>query len=700
MIHKSPKVYKYMKIKFLITSLLAFILIKVNAQEALNVMPYPQKVEMIEGELMLNKLTTIKYEGAQSAMVSGAIVRFMTKYKNASLRPIQIVGSNEHSDITIQLNSLPHLGIPNLEAYQIQIDSTIQIQAASEIGILYALETLNQLMVSNNEGVHFKKLTIQDWPTYAWRGMMVDLARHFIPMEMMKRNVDAMAAVKLNTLHIHISDDEGFRIESKKYPKLQEQGSNGKYYTQNEMINFVKYCKERGIEVYAEFDLPGHSQSWFAGYPELAAEKKIYTPGPRFKIDGDKPVNLTSLMQMMNTTSTPSLDVSAEATYTFLDNLTKEMKPIFSKAYMHMGLDENNGVAWLKNPKIVSFMQTKGIKTPHELQNYFSEKFSKIIEKNGLTPIAWEEAFHNGLNKNILVQVWKPGFMGPTMSIDTIAANGNSSIISRGFYLDVFMPAYYHFLNADFIKEKSDNKLLGGEAAIWSELVDESNFESRVWPRAAVIAERFWSSNKLLDVDNMYERLNIINHKLSWDGLQQISSVEKHVDQFTNSQLNEGGKELLSLITPIKGYKKIMGLMTKPTAIQPSSFRQLSDIIPIDAAGKWVFRKQVKQYLQNPNQENRTKIEQSLGTWKQLSVSVAKSGCLSSIQIHADNLTSISSQILTYMSTKDEILKSNIIKQISIARTPVNETELAILDELDALVSGKLKDLDMSLSVF
>jgi hexosaminidase len=242
--------------------------------------------------------------------------------------------------------------------------------------------------------------------------------------------------------------------------------------------------------------------------------------------------------------------------------------------------------------------------------------------------------------------------------------------------------------------------LLGGEAAIWTELVDESNFESRVWPRASVIAERFWSSNKLQDIENMYERLNVVSHKFAWDGLQHIARVENHIDQFTNAQINNEGKKLLSLITPVKGYKKIMGLMTKPEAIRPASFNELSDIIPIDAMGKWAFRKQVRLYLQNPTQENRLSVQQTLESWKQLSAGVSKSGCLLNIQQHADNVSSISSQLLSYLNAKDEISKSNIMKQISAARAPVNETELAILDEFEALLTGKLKDLDMSLSFF
>ena len=368
-----------MKIRNLLILIMVAFSNNVFAQNNINLMPFPQDVLKKEGQLIVSGNWNMYYKGEYSPMIQEAMGRFVTRFKNASSKKLQIIDKAENIKIQINKITINDLGIDNKEGYKLNIDSIIIINAATDEGILYALESLNQLLSVYKEGVGFPKVSIQDYPTYAWRGMMVDVARHFIPMDMMKRNVDAMAAVKLNTLHIHISDDEGFRIESKKYPQLHLKGSNGEFYTQAEIIDFIKYCKLRGIEVYAEFDLPGHSQSWFAGYPELAAEKKSYTPGPRFKIDGDKPVNLMSLVQMINTTPTPSLDVSAEATYIFLDNLTKEMKPLFSKAYMHMGLDENNGVAWMRNPKIVSFMQTKGMKTHQDLQNYFAEKYSNII---------------------------------------------------------------------------------------------------------------------------------------------------------------------------------------------------------------------------------------------------------------------------------------------------------------------------------
>jgi hexosaminidase len=678
-----------MKIRILLFSWVILCGKQVMSQNSLSLMPFPQKLEQFQGTIAISKNSTVKYIGKRTELIDHAIERFVNRANQLSAVKLKPINTQQSALIQIQKVSKEILGINNAEAYSIQIDTTIRIEAISDIGILYALETLNQLEQRNSIGIQFPKLKIIDWPTYSWRGMMVDVARHFIPMDVMKRNVDAMAAVKYNTLHIHIADDEGFRIESKQYPKLYLNGSNGKYYTQKEMIDFVQYCKERGIEVYAEFDLPGHSQSWFAGYPSLAAEKKNYQPGPRFKIEGDKPVNLMSLMQMMNTTATPTMDVSMEETYQFLDNLSKEMKPLFSKSFMHMGLDENNGVAWKNNPSIEKFMKDKGFESTHELQNYFAERFSKIIEKNGMIPMAWEESFHKGLNKNIVIQVWKPSLMGPTISIDTITNNGNKVIASRGFYLDVFMPAYYHYLNADFIKVNSNNQFLGGEAAIWTELVDEHNFERRVWPRAAVIAERLWSSSTLQDVDGMYTRLNSINDYLDRIGLKHISNNK-----------NQDIKEVLSVITPLKGYKKIMALMTKPTSSQTSTFLQISDTIPVDANAKWIFRADVKKYLQDPSFENANNIKEQLAQWKSLHSKTLSIIELNSIRKHIENLSAISEGVLSYLETRDESLKTKLLQKINASKLPQAETDLAILDEMEAIITGKLKNLDLSVPMF
>jgi hexosaminidase len=694
-----------MKKSFLLFSVILFFIGTTWGQSgSIGMMPYPQKLVVKEGQLVFPTTTYISYTGNKSLLIEKAITRFSKKFKQYSLKNI-VVDQRSNANIQIEWGKQNNNDVKSKEGYTLSIDEHVTIKAITEIGILNALESLAQLLNSYSQGAVLQKMEIQDWPSFPWRGMMVDVARHFIPLDIMKRNVDAMAAVKYNTLHLHLSDDEGFRIESKKYPKLQALGSNGEYYTQAEMLDLIAYCKDRGIVVYPEFDLPGHSQSWFAGYPELAAEKKQYYPGLRFKVTGDKPMNLMTIMQLMNSTPTPTIDPSKETTYAFLDGLLKEMKGIFGTGgYVHMGLDENNGVAWQKNPAIVKFMQTKGIKNTHALQTYFANRFSNIIEKNGYQPLAWEEAFDSSVSKNILIQLWRPGFMGSPLSPEEVANQGNKLISSRGFYLDVFMPAYYHYLNDDFTKANISPNLLGGESAIWAELVDGSNFETRVWPRAAVIAERLWSDKNRIEVSSMYERMFKLNRYLSWNGLNQITNYDRAISEFLNGYSNPGTEALIKVLAPVKGYKRIMAIMTKPEVLKSSAFGEMADILPIDAEAKWVFRKQVENYLANPSEVNTALVTNTLNVWKNCAADVndllLNSPKLTSIRKHAENLSNIANLVLTYLPQKNETDKTAILKQINMARATTNEVDLAVIEELEALVNGRFKELDRSISLF
>ena len=694
-----------MKKSFLLFSIFIFFIGTAWSQSgAIGMMPYPQKLVVKEGQLVFPTTTYISYTGNKSLLIEKAITRFSKKFKQYSLKNI-VVDQRSNANIQIQWIKENNTDVKSKEGYTLSIDEHVTIKAFTEIGILNALESLAQLLNAYSQGAVLQKMEIEDWPSFPWRGMMVDVARHFIPLDIMKRNVDAMAAVKYNILHLHLSDDEGFRIESKKYPKLQALGSNGEYYTQAEMLDLIAYCKDRGIVVYPEFDLPGHSQSWFAGYPELAAEKKQYHPGLRFKVTGDKPMNLMTIMQLMNSTPTPTIDPSKETTYAFLDGLLKEMKGIFGTGgYVHMGLDENNGVAWQKNPAIVQFMQTKGIKNTHALQTYFANRFSNIIEKNGYQPLAWEEAFDSAVSKKILIQLWRPGFMGTPLSPEVVANQGNRSISSRGFYLDVFMPAYYHYLNDDFTKFNISPNLLGGEAAIWGELMDASNFETRVWPRAAVIAERLWSDKNRIEVGTMYERMFKLNRYLSWNGLNQITNSERAISEFLNGYSNPGTEALIKVLAPVKGYKRIMAIMTKPEALKSSAFGEMADIIPVDAEAKWLFRKQVENYLENPSEDNTALLTNTLTVWKNCARDVndllLNAPKLNSIRKHAENLSNIANLLLTYLPQKNETAKAALLKQITLAKSSINELDLAVIEELEALVNGRFKELDRSISLF
>jgi hexosaminidase len=235
-------------------------------------------------------------------------------------------------------------------------------------------------------------VTIRDQPRFRWRGLLIDVARHYQPIEVLKRNLDAMAAVKLNVFHWHLTENQGFRIESRKFPKLHQMGSDGLYYTQEQAREIVAYAAERGIRVVPEFDMPGHSTAWLVGYPELAS-----LPGP-YEIERRAGI------------FDPTLDPTREEVYKFLDSFMGEMAALFPDAYLHIGGDENEGKQWDRNPQIQAFMKEKGLKDNHALQAYFNQRLLKILQKHKKKMIGWDEILQPDLPRDVVIQSWR----GPT----------------------------------------------------------------------------------------------------------------------------------------------------------------------------------------------------------------------------------------------------------------------------------------------
>jgi len=636
--------------------------LQVSAQ---SLIPKPQTIQIHSGKYSLNS-SSIAVTGSSDPLILKAVKRAEKRMNALTSLP----AGPKKLAIQVQLKS-----DLKKEAYTLVVDAKgVRLSAGSVRGAMEGLETMTQLV--DNKSIPF--VNIVDEPRFEWRGLMIDVARHFIPLDVVKRNVDAMAAAKLNILHLHLSDDEGFRIESKKYPKLHELGSEGQYFTQTQMKDLVAYCTDRGIDVYPEFDLPGHSQSFFAGYPELASEKREYKPGPRFKIEaGGKVMSMMAIMQMMNTAPTPTIDPTKEGTYTFLDGLLTEMKTIFPFAYVHLGLDESNGVVWKNNPAIVAFMEQKKIANVHELQDYFLERFDALVKKQGYKSVVWEEAFNAKTAPDITVQVWKPSLMGPGLSVENIVKQGNPAIDSRGFYLDHFMPAYFHLMNKDFTQT---SPWKGGEAAMWSEVVDGEVFEGRVWPRTLAIAERLWANPATVDIDEFYTRLYTAETYLAKTGLRLNDSKKVVLAPFSNAE------SFLNLLTPIKGYKRLMGDMTIPTEQRDKNYRNLRDVLRPDSKEAFAFRMQVKDFLKNGDAKL---VTMSL---QKAIIAAEEAKKITSIQLLANSFTSIAPKVIDYMSQKNPEKASALVAEIKAARKPAASLELGIWDELEALVTGTLKD--------
>jgi hexosaminidase len=403
--------------------------------------------------------------------------------------------------------------------------------------VLHGLQTFLQLVQITPSGFAAPSVTIKDQPRFPWRGLLIDVSRHFIPLDVMKRNLDGMAAVKMNVLHWHLSDDQGFRVESKRFPKLTQLGSDGMFYTQDEIREFIAYAHDRGIRVMPEFDIPGHSRSWFLGYPELSSGSGPYT------LEGGG--------------IDPIMDPTRESTYKFLEKFIAEMAKLFPDAYFHIGGDEVDGKQWDANPKIQEFMHAHGMKNNQDLQAYFNQRLQKIVAKNHKTMVGWDEILHPDLPKTIIVQSWRG-----QQSLAAAAKQGYSGLLSFGYYLDLMWPAARHYAidpmadAAATLSPEEKSRILGGESCQWAEWVTPENIDSHIWPRNAVIAERLWSPQDVKDVASMYKRMNAVSLDLEWLGLTHRSARMHMLHRMAGTADITALRVLADVVEPVKDYDR------------------------------------------------------------------------------------------------------------------------------------------------
>jgi hexosaminidase len=381
---------------------------------------------------------------------------------------------------------------------------------------------------------------------------MIDSPRHFIPIEVLKRNLDGMAAVKMNVFHWRISDDQGFRAESKKFPKLQGMGSDGLYYTQDEIRDLIAYAHDRGIRVVPELDMPGHSTSWLVGYPELASAPGPYTIERKWGIFD------------------PAMDPTRESTYKFLDELIGEMAKLFPDQFFHIGGDEVNGKQWGANPKIQKFMHSHDIKDKAGLQAYFTARVQKIVSKHGKTMLGWDEILQPGFPKSVVIQSWRG-----QESLAQAAKLGYRGLLSAGYYIDLIQSAAQHYAvdpmsgGAANLSAEESARILGGEGSMWTEYVSPENIDSRIWPRTAAIAERFWSPQNVTDVNSMYQRLDEVSWRLEWLGLTHNSSYVPMLRRIGGTDDISALRVLADVVEPVKGYRREETSPVEPTSLMP-----------------------------------------------------------------------------------------------------------------------------------
>ncbi|HEU4712115.1 MAG TPA: family 20 glycosylhydrolase [Pyrinomonadaceae bacterium] len=577
----------------------------VHAQEAapkFNLMPVPASLKFHPGErLNVDASFKVATRGHSDDRLKAAIARFVKRLEGRTVFSFApgLAVDDQLTQLIVHTDgagkSVPGLG--ENESYTIDItDRQAMLKAPTVVGAIRGLETLLQLLSADRNGFYLPGVQIQDQPRFPWRGLMIDVARHFHPVEVLKRNLDAMAAVKLNVFHWHLSEDQGFRVESKKYPKLHQLGSDGNYYTHEQIKDVIAYARERGIRVVPEFDIPGHSTSWLVGYPELGSAPGPYTIERRPGI------------------FEPALDPTREEVYKFLDGFLSEMAALFPDEYLHIGGDENEGKQWDRNPAIQAFMKEKGIKDNHALQAYFNTRLLKILQKNNKKMIGWDEILQPGLPKDIVIHSWRG-----TAALADAARKGYDGILSNGFYIDLIHPASAHYtpdpVPADSTLTPEEAKhVLGGEATMWAEWVTPETIDSRIWPRTAAIAERLWSPRTVTDIDDMYRRLAIISLQLEELGLTHKRNQDMMLRRLARHDDIGPLKTLVSVIEPVKEYRRYQ--MRPQTMLSPLT--GVIDAATPDAEGARKFSWMVREFLNDAPryQLYRAELTQMLSDWQ------------------------------------------------------------------------------------
>jgi hexosaminidase len=522
---------------FLLATATCLLAASLSAQPQLPLMPMPSSVQSGTGQLPIVQSFSVAVTGFHDASLDAGVQRFTAQLALQTGIPFRPKGApvlTVHADHGRE--AIQKLGED--ESYDLSVtSSSAQLNAPTPLGILHGLQTFLQLLEITPAGFSIPAVTIKDSPRFPWRGLMIDSSRHFIPVDVLKRNLDGMAAVKMNVLHWHLSDDQGFRAESKVFPKLTGMGSDGLFYTQPDIRDIISYAHDRGIRVEPEFDIPGHSRSWFLGYPELSSGAGPYT------LEGGG--------------IDPIMDPTRESTYKFLEKFIAEMAKLFPDAYFHIGGDEVDGKQWDANPNIQAFIHAHGMKNNQDLQAYFNQRLQKIISKNRKIMVGWDEILHPDLPKTIIVQSWRG-----QKSLAEAAKLGYSGLLSYGYYLDLMWPAARHYAvdpmsdAAAALTPEEKRLILGGESCQWAEWVTPENVDSHIWPRNAVIAERLWSPQSLTDVDSMYSRMNAVSLDLEWLGLTHRSARQQMLKRMAGNSDIFPLRVLADVVEPVKDYNR------------------------------------------------------------------------------------------------------------------------------------------------
>lgn len=451
---------------------------------------------------------------------------------------------------------------PRLEdsyAYQLQVmEDYVRIEADTAWGVLAALTVLRQL---ETEG-RVPHCTVQDEARFRWRGLMLDVARHFVSVAGLRQTLDVMAYFRLNVLHLHLTDDQGFRFCGASFPELASE----QHYSVEDLRALVAYAADRAIRIVPELDCPGHVTSWLLAHPEWGSGE---IDGPSIDFGGHA----------------ACLDVSSPAVIEAVRRLFGDVAAVFPDQYVHFGGDEVNSSWWMASMAMQRHMAENDLADAQAVQAHFNRQVVELLQGLGKRPVGWDEVLHETLPRDVVVQSWR----GVTAR-DAATRMGHQCIVSAPYYLDFFYPADVHYRydpqappseltklddemqtdpRFEHVRQgiawgqsfgrfpdlpfKRGGEVLGGEACLWSELVTEEILGRRVWSRMPAIAERFWSDPRTKNVEDMYVRLE---HHL--DKIERLFDVRVALDE--NVGKYHGLAPLLEMLEPVKWYARLLGM--------------------------------------------------------------------------------------------------------------------------------------------
>ena len=499
------------------------------------IIPAPDKQIFLDGFFKLNDNTTINYPNEFKHSVN-----FLSSYLNQGKTQYLSIKNKNSSKNFVQF--LLDEKISNNEAYKIEIKKNgITITSRDNKGAFYAIQTLRQLIPASFEDktyasteISIKCQIIEDSPRFKYRGMHLDVGRHLFSVEFIKKYIDALAMLKFNTFHWHLTEDQGWRIEIKKYPKLNtiaayrdstlaghytdrprkyDKARYGGYYTQEQVKDIVSYALEREVTIIPEIEMPGHSKAAIAAYPNLSCEEKS--------------VNVATLWGVFE-----DIYCSKEETFKFLEDVIDEVVDLFPGKYIHIGGDEAPKTRWKKCKNCQSVIKRESLKDEHELQNYFISRMEKYINSKGKKIIGWDEILEGGLAPNATVMSWRGisgGIKAANMKHDVIMTPNATCYLDHYQSKDKNEPLAIggytpleEIYNYEPIPEELDSEsskyIIGAQGNVWTEYMTTSEYvEYMVFPRIFALSEVVWTKNKtdfnefVEKVKNFFPRLEKLN---------------------------------------------------------------------------------------------------------------------------------------------------------------------------------------------